>query len=121
MLPARHRLTEPADFAATIRGAGTRRSGSRHLVVHVRLAPPASADSSPPARVGLVVSKAVGNSVVRHRVARRLRHQVAPLLAEVAPGTDLVIRASPAAAGASSTELAQSLQRCLRDALQGPQ
>lgn len=29
---------------------------------------------SPPTRVGFVVSKAVGNAVVRNRVKRRLRH-----------------------------------------------
>ena len=38
-----------------------------------------------PARAGLVVSGKVGNSVVRHRVSRRLRAQLRPLLAELPP------------------------------------
>ncbi|MFX4286373.1 ribonuclease P protein component [Janibacter sp. G349] len=115
MLPARHRLTERADFAATVRGRGTRRQGSRLLVVHARVADAtqtdARGDDSP--RVGLVVSTAVGNAVTRTRVKRRLRAQVAPLLADLPHGTDLVIRANPAAAGADSHELGAALRHCV--------
>jgi len=70
------------------------------------------------ARVGLVVSKAVGGSVVRNRVKRRLRHQVAPHLDTLPPGTSVVLRALPPAATASSAELAEELRagldRCLQ-------
>jgi len=63
------------------------------------------------------VSKAVGNSVVRNRVKRRLRHQVAPHLAGLPAGTSVVLRALPAAASYSSGELAEELvaglTRCL--------
>ena len=115
MLPARHRLTDRADFAATIRGRGARRQGSRLLVVHARVADAtatgARGDNSP--RVGLVVSKAVGNAVVRTRVKRRLRAQIAPLLAQVPPGTDVVVRANPASADADSQALGAALRHCL--------
>ncbi len=71
-----------------------------------------------PPRVGFVVSKAVGNSVVRHRVIRRLRVQVGVRLGQVPDGTDLVVRAQPRAATASSAELGadldEALQRVLR-------
>lgn len=117
MLPARHRLTERADFAATIRGRGARRRGSRLLVVHARVADATQTDargeSSP--RVGLVVSKAVGNAVVRTRVKRRLRAQVAPLLSLLPAGTDVVIRANPAAADSDSHDLGVALRHCLQD------
>ena len=63
-----------------------------------------------PPRAGLVVSKAVGGSVVRTRVARRLRHQLRPLLAELPAGTRLVVRAAPAVAAASSDEIARDLR-----------
>lgn len=52
-------------------------------------------------RCGLVVSKAVGNAVVRHRVQRRLRHIVMDLMREGAlepvagHSWDIVIRAFP--------------------------
>lgn len=116
MLPARHRLTHRADFAATIRGRGASRRGSRLLVVHARRAdvkPTDARDDDP--RVGLVVSKAVGNAVTRTRVKRRLRAQMALLLPGIPQGTDLVIRANPAAAEADSSELGAALRRCLHD------
>jgi ribonuclease P protein component len=66
------------------------------------------------ARVGFVVSKAVGNSVVRHRVTRRLRHLMADRIGTLPPGCALVVRALPAAAGASSSELGADLDGALR-------
>lgn len=57
-----------------------------------------------------MVSAKVGNSVVRHRVTRRLRPLVRRELADLAAGTDLVIRALPAAATASSAELGRDLR-----------
>jgi len=69
-----------------------------------------------PVRVGFVVSKAVGNAVVRNRVRRRLRHLVAPLLPTLPTGSELVIRALPASASMDSTELGAELARCLERA-----
>ena len=58
-----------------------------------------------------MVSRAVGNAVIRNRVRRRLRELVRR---EVLPGGSLVvIRALPAAAGASYEELRRDLARCL--------
>jgi ribonuclease P protein component len=68
-------------------------------------------------RAGFVVSKAVGGSVVRHRVTRRLRHVVQPRLADLPAGARLVVRALPPAATASSAELADDLDAGLRTAL----
>ncbi|WP_185991071.1 ribonuclease P protein component [Janibacter cremeus] len=120
MLPPRHRLTQRADFAATIRGRGSARRGSRLLVVHARPADATRTDARDPvSRVGLVVSKAVGNAVTRTRVKRRLRAQMATLLPVLPAGTDVVIRANPAAADATSHELCGALRHCLRDLLVG--
>jgi len=111
VLPAAHRLTDAANFSDTVRSG--RRAGSRALVVHVRVVE----GSTDPVRVGLVVSKAVGNAVTRTRVKRRLRHQVAAHLPDLPAGTTVVLRALPPAADASSAELAQELgaglTRCL--------
>ena len=65
-------------------------------------------------RVGLVVSKAVGNSVVRHRVQRRLRHLVREQLDVLPDSALLVVRANPVSAGAASRELGADLERCLQ-------
>ena len=66
-----------------------------------------------PARVGFVVSKAVGNSVTRNRVKRRLRPLVREQLTVLPAAAVLVVRALPAAADATSVELRGDLGRCL--------
>ena len=63
--------------------------------------------------VGFVVSKAVGGSVVRHRVTRRLRAQMGPRIARLPGGSATVVRALPAAGLADSAELAADLDRVL--------
>lgn len=70
-------------------------------------------DEQAQAIVGFVVSKAVGDSVTRHRVQRRLRHVVAALLPRVAPGHRVVVRASSACVAATPEALARDLERCL--------
>ena len=58
------------------------------------------APSSPaaPARFGFVVSKAVGDSVTRHRVQRRLRAIAAEGIHDGFMGAEIVVRARPEAA-----------------------
>ena len=75
---------------------------------------PALAESGGVPRVGFVVSKAVGNSVVRHRVVRRLRHVVRDRLGTVRPGCTLVVRALPPAASAASADLGSDIDAALR-------
>jgi ribonuclease P protein component len=41
----------------------------------------------------LIINKAVGGSVKRHRLARKIRHAVAPRIASLPTGSLLVIRA----------------------------
>ena len=72
------------------------------------------------ARAGFVVGKAVGNSVVRHRVTRRLRAVVRVELDRLPAGADLVVRARPEAAAASSALLRSDLSAGL-DRLLGEQ
>lgn len=67
-------------------------------------------------RFGLVVSKAVGDSVTRHRVSRRLRHVAGSLLGEVDDDLLVVIRANPAAASATHEELMSDLRKGLASA-----
>ena len=82
-----------------------------HLLLRSSADP--SSSSSAPARVGFVVSKAVGNSVVRNRVQRRLRHLAREWVADLPAGTVLVVRALPRSAQASYAELASDLTQCL--------
>ena len=106
MLPAQHRLRHSADFAAAVRAAGGARSGSRLLVVHANQT---DTRAGLPPRVGFVVSKAVGPAVVRNRTKRRLRSLMHQRISLLPSGTDVVVRANPAAAQANSTELASEI------------
>jgi ribonuclease P protein component len=112
VLPAGSRLTRRDEFASAVRRG--RRVGRPRLVVHllVPAAVPDPADAPP--RAGFVVSRAVGGSVVRLRVARRLRHLVRPPLASLPPGSRLVVRALPPAAEAPSSVLGDDLDSGLR-------
>lgn len=106
MLPAAARLTNSADFRLVTRRG--RRVGRSRLVVHAHVVQTTDAP-----RAGFVVTRAVGNSVVRHRVVRRLRHLVRDRLGTLPPGSSLIVRALPSAAGASSAELAKDLDAAL--------
>lgn len=113
MLSATHRLRRSKDFAATIRGG--RRAGRGTVVVHLTVPGLTEMDQRPgdgsvhPPRAGFVVSKAVGNAVVRNRVRRRLRHLASPRLVALPPGAVLVVRALPPAAGATYGALGADL------------
>ncbi|WP_326567376.1 ribonuclease P protein component [Amycolatopsis rhabdoformis] len=111
MLPVAARLRRSEDFRVVLRRGS--RAGRRRLVVHALTTDP-SAAAPDAARAGFVVSKAVGNSVVRHRVTRQLRHLVSARLGTLPPGSSLVVRALPPAASASSAELGADLDAALR-------
>ena len=88
MLPADARLTSSSDFArATKSGI---RVTSQHFVGYLYLSPVTNSAS---AKCGLIISKSVGGSVKRHRVARKVRHAVAPTISSLPTGSLLVIRA----------------------------
>jgi ribonuclease P protein component len=72
-----------------------------------------STGESTAARFGFIISKQVGNAVVRNTVRRRLKAVCAEALAGVPEGTDVVIRALPASATATFAELSEDVNRCL--------
>lgn len=114
MLSHDHRLHRPADFTDVVRRG--RRSSRPLLTVHFLL--PAELDGAPaapavPARAGLVISKAVGGAVVRHQVARRLRHLLRERITGLPAGARLVVRAAPPAGSATSAALAVDLDTAL--------
>ena len=110
MLPEAHRLRASADFTEVVRRG--RRTSRPLLTVHALLT-----GQDAPVRAGLVVSKAVGGSVVRHRTARRLRHLLRDRVAALPAGAALVVRAAPGAGTAPSSALAVDLDAALASAL----
>ena len=113
MLPVRARLRDRQLLASTVRrGTSARR---RNLVVHyLRPTPAATAADMPvQGRVAFAVSRAVGGSVVRHRVVRKLRPLMVERLDQLPEGSTTVVRALPRSATATSAELAADLNSLL--------
>lgn len=105
-------MTRSADFSTTVkRGV---RAAQPDLVVHAH-----RGEGSPQGpEIGLVVTKAVGGSVERHRVARRLRHLVRSMMTNLEPTDRIVIRALPGSRTATSARLQQELGAALDRARQ---
>ncbi|MBM7051803.1 ribonuclease P protein component [Rothia sp. ZJ1223] len=93
MLAAVHRMRTRAQFAVATRTGA--KVGRKTLVLY------AAPVEHTPTLVGFIVSKAVGNSVMRNKVQRKLRHISADSLRTHAEGYYFVVRALPAAASAS--------------------
>jgi ribonuclease P protein component len=112
VLPQQARVRRPEQFRLVTRTG--RRAGGRAVTAHLLLVP-----GGEPAKVGFVVSRAVGSAVVRNRVKRRLREIMRARLASLPEGSMLVVRAQPAAAGARQSDLAADLDRILRRLVPG--
>jgi ribonuclease P protein component len=101
-------MRRPEDFRRVLR-TGRRAGGSvvaGHLLLVGSEGPVRSGD---PAKVGFIVSRAVGSAVVRNRVKRRLRELMRRRVASLPGGCLLVLRAYPAAASARQEDLAADL------------
>lgn len=108
MLAPEQRLRRRTEFSEVVRRG--RRVSRPLLTVHLL----SGAAGAP--RAGLVVSRAVGGSVVRHRTARRLRHLLRSRLEQLPVGALLVVRAAPAAGTAPSSALGAALDDALEAA-----
>jgi len=86
-----------------------RRLATPFFVVSVKASDPDTAS-----RFGCVVSKKVGNAVVRNRVKRRLRSLAQTLIDTSPVGVDVVVRALPEAGRASFAELSQAWEESTR-------
>jgi ribonuclease P protein component len=104
VLPAESRMRRSADFELAVRRGS--RAGRGLLTGYLLVR--ADAEAQAPL-VGLVVSKAVGNAVVRNKVRRRLRSVLRGYLPALPGGSLLVVRAHPQAAAARQADLAAEL------------
>jgi len=108
MLPASNRMRSAPQFRETTRRGVRIPSGA--VVLHV-----VATGASEEPRVGLTIGKPVGNSVVRHRTARRIRAAFAACLDQLPMGTLWVVRALPGAGESASlsNDVANGISRAL--------
>lgn len=108
MLPRAHRLTRGADISHVIRKGRAIRLP--HATIHLWITTPET-----PVRAAFVVGKAVGNSVIRSTVSRRLRHGFAPLIPALPAGSQVVVRAFSGSDALPAPEWTRALSRALVD------
>jgi len=101
MLAQKNRLRKASEFALATKG---KRVSGENFLLYVAT-PTVGERSGAPVKVGLIVGKNVGNSVIRHRVSRQIRHAVAPHLGKFSEGTLLLFRAHPGAAKSAAHNL----------------
>jgi ribonuclease P protein component len=92
------RLTSPNDFARTTK-SGLRVTSS-HFVGYLYLNNETAETS---ARLGLIIGKKFGNSVARHRLARKVRHAIS--IETFPQGSFVVIRALSTADAAHTIDV----------------
>ena len=102
MLARANRVVRADDYRRAVRRG--RKLGSAHTVAYI-----VRRDDDGPARFGFIVAKTVGNAVIRNRVRRRLKAASYEVVGDLRPGTDVVIRALPAAAEASWASLRKEI------------
>ena len=91
MLPKKARLTTSEDFAKATK-SGLRLT-SENLVGYLYISPVANnVNNEQPAKCGLIINKSVGGSVMRHRIARQLRHDLASNLDTFPTNSLFVVR-----------------------------
>jgi ribonuclease P protein component len=95
VLPKKARLTTSEDFAKATK-SGLRLTSS-NLVGYLYISP--AVGNKLPTKCGLIINKSVGGSVMRHRIARQLRHDLAPIIDTFPANSLFVVRVLKSAPG----------------------
>lgn len=105
-LPSEHRLRRRQDFLRSYR-QGRRRHGPLAILYYV----PNELEHP---RIGITASRKVGNSVIRHRLKRRIKEIYRRWKGRGRlPAMDLVVHLKPTARGASFEEIEREILRLL--------
>ena len=86
MLAQANRLRSSKDFARTTKVG--HRATSHSLVLYLNQSEALSVEP----QIGLIINKSVGGSVLRHRIARQLRHAIREHITSLPSHSQLVIR-----------------------------
>lgn len=118
-LPKAARVRKRREYSELQKG---RRLASAHFVFFLRERAPSEAEPVPRSRLGLIVSRKVGNAVERNRVKRRCRELFRRRhLDLLGPGWDCVVLARTGAAEVPIEIVAKEWQRALSKLRMQPQ
>ena len=92
MLPKKARLTTSEDFAKATKSGLRLTSGNLVGYLYIQPATINLVNPGLPAKCGLIINKSVGGSVMRHRIARQLRHDLAPTIKTLPTNSLFVVR-----------------------------
>jgi ribonuclease P protein component len=111
MPPKRGRLSRSAEFERVYRQGKSH--GNRHLVLYTFPREDAASEEEP--RVGLSVSRKVGDAVDRNRVKRLLREAFAAEAGRLPAGHDVVVVARPEARDLAEREGLEGIREALNE------
>lgn len=107
-MPARqHRVTRGDDYRRIVRTGN--RVGGAFCITYAVSHSHDTEHPGDPARFGYIISKSVGNAVVRNLIRRRMKSVTEEMIHNGIADVDIVFRAIPAAATASFAELKQEM------------
>lgn len=106
MLARANRVVHAVDFRHVVRRG--RRSATPHAVYYR-----VTRDAADPMRFGFIISRAVGDAVVRNRLRRRYRALAREIVDAGGRGQDVVVRALPPAAELGWPELSHEVREVL--------
>ena len=86
LLPNNARIKSSSDFARVTKSG--RRVTTNSLIGYLY-----QSTSNEQPKLGLIVGKSIGNSVIRHRVARQIRHAAKNPMSSLPSGSLFVVRA----------------------------
>jgi ribonuclease P protein component len=108
---SRGRLTRSAEFERVYRHG--RSTANRHLVLYAF-----ANEAAPRPRLGLSVSRKVGNAVQRNKVKRLLREAFASVEPRLATGQDVVVVARPPARELAEREGLRGVEASLTELIE---
>lgn len=103
------RIKKDSEFQSVFKGGKS--FANRQFVVYMY-----KNELNVPFRIGLSVSKKVGNAVTRNRIKRYVRQSFTELKAEILPGYDFIVIARQPAADMNGNEVKKSLIHVLKRA-----
>jgi ribonuclease P protein component len=104
------------DFTCAVKAGKRRTSKGFVVVIAPRTEGAIKQSDEKRRRLGVTVSKRVGNSVIRNRVKRRIREWFRHAREELPDGSDIVVIARQAARNLSGSEVALVLDRMIQSA-----